>query len=255
MKRAAVVILVSVCACKRHDTARTEATAQPAVADSTTTLAVSPTPSETVVASASASSAPSSVIAAASGSVSFGMIGLLNGDGGVPWGREDSLGTDPLSARGNMWGDAVGDSFGAGGLGLSGDGGGGGRGEGIGLGNIGTLGHGAGTGTGQGFGSGHGQIGQRPGPRCGPRFPRRREVRPAAPGAPPALPAAGHGGGLRLVTGDRLSLPCGRVDAARRPPPAALDAVRLALLGLEGRRPASFRCCGLAGHTPPMRPG
>lgn len=97
----------------------------------------------------------------------FGMIGLINvGAGGdpnaptAPWGREDSLGADPMSARGNMWGDAIGDAFGAGGLGLSGVGeGGGGRGEGIGLGNIGTLGHGAGTGTGQGFGNGHGRLG------------------------------------------------------------------------------------------------
>ncbi len=97
----------------------------------------------------------------------FGMIGLINvGAGGdpnaptAPWGRDDSLGNDPLSARGNMWGDAIGDAFGAGGLGLSGVGeGGGGRGEGIGLGNIGTLGHGAGTGTGQGFGNGHGRLG------------------------------------------------------------------------------------------------
>ena len=97
----------------------------------------------------------------------FGMIGLLNtGAGGdpnaptAPWGREESLGQDSMSARGNMWGDAIGDSFGAGGLGLSGVGeGGGGRGEGIGLGNIGTLGHGAGTGTGNGFGNGHGKLG------------------------------------------------------------------------------------------------
>ena len=97
----------------------------------------------------------------------FGMIGLLNtGAGGdpnaptAPWGRDDSLGNDPMSARGNMWGDSIGDSFGAGGLGLSGIGeGGGGRGEGIGLGYIGTLGHGAGTGTGQGFGIGHGRLG------------------------------------------------------------------------------------------------
>jgi hypothetical protein len=95
------------------------------------------------------------------------MIGLINVGGGgdpnaptAPWGREDSLGQDPLSARGNMWGDSIGDSFGAGGLGLSGVGeGGGGRGEGIGLGNIGTIGHGAGTGSGQGFGSGHGRLG------------------------------------------------------------------------------------------------
>jgi hypothetical protein len=50
----------------------------------------------------------------------------------------------------NLWGDEVGDSFGAGGLGLSGIGeGGGGRGEGIGLGTIGTIGHGGGTGVGE----------------------------------------------------------------------------------------------------------
>jgi hypothetical protein len=97
----------------------------------------------------------------------FGMIGLLNagaaGDPNAPtapWGRDTSLGMDEVSARGNMWGDEIGDAFGAGGLGLSGIGeGGGGRGEGIGLGSIGTLGHGAGTGTGQGFGSGHGRLG------------------------------------------------------------------------------------------------
>jgi hypothetical protein len=97
----------------------------------------------------------------------FGMIGLLNtgasGDPNAPtapWGQETSSGTDSLSAMGNMWGDEIGDAFGAGGLGLTGIGeGGGGRGEGIGLGSIGTLGHGAGTGTGQGFGSGHGRLG------------------------------------------------------------------------------------------------
>ncbi len=97
----------------------------------------------------------------------FGMIGLLNaGASGdpdaptAPWGRDTSLGSDEVSARGNMWGDEIGDAFGSGGLGLSGIGeGGGGRGEGIGLGNIGTLGHGSGTGTGQGFGSGHGRLG------------------------------------------------------------------------------------------------
>lgn len=97
----------------------------------------------------------------------FGMIGLLNagasGDPNAPtapWGRDTSSGMDDVSARGNMWGDEIGDAFGAGGLGLSGIGeGGGGRGEGIGLGNIGTLGHGAGTGSGQGFGAGHGRLG------------------------------------------------------------------------------------------------
>jgi hypothetical protein len=67
---------------------------------------------------------------------------------------------DSLVARGNMWGEAIGESFGAGGLGLTGIGGGG-RGEGIGLGSIGTIGRGAGTGTGQGFGSGHGRLSSR----------------------------------------------------------------------------------------------
>jgi hypothetical protein len=48
-----------------------------------------------------------------------------------------------------IWGDHIGDSYGAGGFGLSGIGqGGGGRGEGIGLGSIGTIGYGSGTGTG-----------------------------------------------------------------------------------------------------------
>jgi tetratricopeptide (TPR) repeat protein len=97
----------------------------------------------------------------------FGMIGSLNvGAGGeptapaAPWGRDTSLGRDALSARGNTWGDSVGDSPGAGGLGLSGVAeGGGGKGEGIGLGALGTIGKGAGTGTGQGFGSGHGRLG------------------------------------------------------------------------------------------------
>jgi hypothetical protein len=97
----------------------------------------------------------------------FGMIGLLSaGTGGDPdaptalWGRDDSLGNDARSARGNMWGDAIGDSFGAGSLGLSGAGeGGGASGAGIGLGSIGTIGRGAGTGLGQGIGPGHGLTG------------------------------------------------------------------------------------------------
>lgn len=95
----------------------------------------------------------------------FGLIGLLPSLAGgphaptAPWGREDAQGKDELSAQGNMWGDEIGDAFGAGGLGLTGIGeGGGGVGEGIGLDNIGTLGHGAGTGTNQGFGAGHGRL-------------------------------------------------------------------------------------------------
>ncbi len=68
--------------------------------------------------------------------------------------------SDEASGRGNIWGDEIGESFGAGGLGLSGVGeGGGGVGEGIGLGSIGVIGHGAGSGVGSGFGSGHGRLG------------------------------------------------------------------------------------------------
>jgi Ca-activated chloride channel family protein len=54
------------------------------------------------------------------------------------------------SARGDLFGNEIGDALGAGGLGLTGLGaGGGGRGDGIGLGAIGT----------QGFGAGHGRLG------------------------------------------------------------------------------------------------
>jgi hypothetical protein len=81
---------------------------------------------------------------------SIGMIGLLHsGAGGdpnapvSPFGQDTSLGSDPLSANGNLWGDGIGESFGGGGLGLTGVGdGGGGPGTGIGLLNIGGLGHG-----------------------------------------------------------------------------------------------------------------
>lgn len=128
----------------------------------------------------------------------FGMIGLMNaGAGGdpnaptAPWGRDDSLGSDPTSARGNMWGDGISDSFGGGGLGLSGVGeGGGGRGEGegIGLGTIGTIGHGAGTGTGQGFGSGAGRLSgsHRSKPA---EAEREMEDKPTAPPMPRPSPA------------------------------------------------------------------
>jgi pSer/pThr/pTyr-binding forkhead associated (FHA) protein len=98
----------------------------------------------------------------------FGLIGLLNsgiaGDPNAPtapWGGDNSLGTDAVSYKGNMWGDDLGEAFGANGLGLSGLGeGGGGRGEGIGLGTIGGLGNGAGLGDGQGFGNGNGRLGR-----------------------------------------------------------------------------------------------
>src|SRR6185369_6484432 len=67
---------------------------------------------------------------------------------------------DDVSARGNMWGDEVGDAFGAGGLGLSGVGeGGGGKGEGIGSVRPRAAGGLSGISTGQGFGAGHGRLG------------------------------------------------------------------------------------------------
>jgi TonB family protein len=72
-------------------------------------------------------------------------------------------GEDRVAVLGTMWGDSIGDAFGAGGLGLIGIGssdGGTGDGGGIGLGSIGTIGHGAGTGTGAGYGSGSGRLGR-----------------------------------------------------------------------------------------------
>ncbi len=155
MKKTALVLL-GVCACHRHeDAARNDPAPQPTAAAVDTSVVASPAPSETAAAIPSASTVASATPPAVASAMQFGMIGLINApdDSGAPWGREDAL-----SARGNMWGDPIGDSFGAGGLGLRGtgdlDGG-----EGIGLGNIGTIGHGAGTGTGQGFGSGRGRLG------------------------------------------------------------------------------------------------
>ncbi|MBI4704004.1 MAG: AgmX/PglI C-terminal domain-containing protein [Deltaproteobacteria bacterium] len=96
----------------------------------------------------------------------FGILTLLASDaGGDPnalvaaWGRADSDGLDPLSARGHLWGREPGDAFGPGGLGLTGVGeGGGGLGEGIGAGPVGTIGHGSGTGFGQDFGNGAARL-------------------------------------------------------------------------------------------------
>lgn len=93
-----------------------------------------------------------------------GIIGVLLASKGAwnqptsPYGRDTALGSDPMSALGNLMGDQIGSNFGFGGLGLRGTGrGGGGTGEGtIGLGNIGTIGHGAGGGEGSGYGRGAG---------------------------------------------------------------------------------------------------
>lgn len=89
----------------------------------------------------------------------FGMLNILSGTLDVPtapWADDRALGRDRENALGNMWGDALGESFG-GGLGLTGIGeGGGGNGFGVGLGNDG-VGQGAGLGLGQGIGNGIGK--------------------------------------------------------------------------------------------------
>jgi hypothetical protein len=94
----------------------------------------------------------------------FGLAGLLHaGLGGdknaptTPWGDMATLGRDPISAKGNMWGSDIAEAAGGGGLGLTGVGEGGGLdGRGIGLGRLGTFGHGNGLGDGDGFGPGSG---------------------------------------------------------------------------------------------------
>lgn len=95
-----------------------------------------------------------------------GAIGILRAMTGSwnsptsPYGADQALGNDPMSAIGALMGDQIGSNFGFGGLGLRGTGrGGGGTGEGtIGLGNLGTIGHGAGGGTGSGYGRGAGGL-------------------------------------------------------------------------------------------------
>ena len=100
----------------------------------------------------------------------FGAVGMLaswfTADPKAPtatWGRADSLGRDPLSALGKMFGDTIGDAAGTGGLGPSGTGqGGGGNADSIGLNDIGIgFEHGHGPGPDQGIGDsmGHSQRG------------------------------------------------------------------------------------------------
>lgn len=116
-------------------------------------------PNEVVLSGSAVAPAASSARALALADArEHGMIGLLNAGGGDP-DAPKSPWSEP--AKGNIWGDEIGDAFGAGGLGLSGIGEQGvpNRGEGIGLGSIGTIGHGAGTGTGQIYGSGSGRLG------------------------------------------------------------------------------------------------
>ncbi len=101
-------------------------------------------------------------LAALDEAAKFGMITLLSDAEADPNAPTGPWAADPTSADGTMWGDAIGDALGRGGLGLGGAGqGGGGRGEGIGLGTIGTVGHGSGQRDGEGFGCGcgNGMIG------------------------------------------------------------------------------------------------
>jgi hypothetical protein len=138
MKPIATLVFLGLCACsKKHEDATPsfEAVAVTSPSSSASIVAL-PTPSDTATASASSANDDPETAKrrALAEAAEFGMLGLLDVDGGI--------GNDPLSARGNMFGDQIGDSFGAGGIGVTGrsDAGGGG-GLGIGLGNIGTLGH------------------------------------------------------------------------------------------------------------------
>ena len=77
----------------------------------------------------------------------FGLIGILGSMNAndpnqvtAPWGADVSLGSDPYSALGNMWGDDLGESWGVNGLALQGpDEGGGGRANVIGIDGISTC--------------------------------------------------------------------------------------------------------------------
>ncbi len=95
----------------------------------------------------------------------FGLVGMLASMNGraLPtalWGASVANGPDATDAWGNLYGESIGESGGAGGLDLSGIGSGGGdRGEWIGLGGIGTCGTDCGMGTGGG-GLGRGGHGE-----------------------------------------------------------------------------------------------
>jgi len=115
----------------------------------------------------------------------FGMIGLLQsleGAANVPtvqWGRDFASGNDDRNAKGNIFGESIGDATGSGGLSLSGIGEGGGfSGEGIGVGRVGTIGHDFINGMGHSIGRPHnGHVAKAPGlmrvgiPSVGGRLP------------------------------------------------------------------------------------
>lgn len=92
----------------------------------------------------------------------MGVLGALGRGGGGGLATvfgSGGLGGDIRGATGNMFGNAVGDSLGFGGLGVRGTGaGGGGAGETVGIGGIGTKGRGGGLG---GYGQGVGSLGRK----------------------------------------------------------------------------------------------
>ncbi|MBU0550542.1 TonB family protein [Myxococcota bacterium] len=88
----------------------------------------------------------------------------LEGELSAVWGKGDrAIGSDAMSAMGNMFGDRAGESHGFGGLGVAGGGmGGGGFGENsIGVGNVGTAGRGGRGGNGNSYGRGVSRLGER----------------------------------------------------------------------------------------------
>ena len=94
----------------------------------------------------------------------YGMIGLLNsgllGDPNaptVPWGADQAIGSDAISAQGDLWSSDPGDAAGNGALGMTGAGeSGGGRTNSVGMDGINTIGS-AGNGDGD-IGLGRGRI-------------------------------------------------------------------------------------------------
>ena len=113
-----------------------------------------------------------------------GFVGILTSDRGddpnaptSPWGRDDSLGNDPRSARGKMWDPTIDDTYGPSGLALTGIGVGGGSPDSgiIGIGDRGfpfghVMGPNNGPGTGPGNAGPHGVL--------RPRFSREHVAKP-----------------------------------------------------------------------------
>src|SRR5690349_6409817 len=128
-----VATIVALTACSKAQKAAPDDTATVAAASETAPVPASATaapresaaaPVQATAPSAVPSASPSAAhLAALAQAKELGMLGLLNAGSGdpnaptAPWGRDDG--------KGNMWGDPIGDPFGAGGLGKSGIGEGG----------------------------------------------------------------------------------------------------------------------------------